>query len=51
MSDLINWFNSPGISDLGENALVLLDLVKTKKNSRFMDIGVSGGVSSAILSY
>jgi predicted O-methyltransferase YrrM len=51
MSDLINWFNSPGISDLGENALVLLDLVKTKKNSRFMDIGVRGGVSSAILSY
>lgn len=51
MSDLIDWLNSPGVSDLGENTQVLLELVQTKKNSRFMDIGVRGGASSAILSY
>ena len=51
LSELTNWLNSAGVSDLGENAMVLLDLVKTKKDSRFMDVGVRGGVSSAILSY
>jgi hypothetical protein len=51
MTKLVNWLNSYGVSDLGENAFLLLELVKSKKNSRFMDIGVRGGVSSAILSY
>lgn len=51
MTELKNWLNSQGVSDLGENALLLLELVKSKKNSRFMDIGVRGGASSAILSY
>lgn len=48
MTNLVDWVTS---SDLGENGLILLDLVKSKKNSRFMDIGVRTGVSSAILSY
>lgn len=36
--------------DLGENAWVLLDLVKTMKESRFMDLGVRTGASSVIMS-
>lgn len=51
MLKLVDWLNSPGVSDLGENAFVFLELVKSKKNSRFIDIGVRKGVSSAILSY
>lgn len=51
LSKLTSWLDSRGVSDLGENAMVLLDLVKTKKDARFMDVGVRGGVSSAILSY
>jgi len=51
MDNLVEYLNSPNISDLGENAFILLELVKSKKNSRFMDLGVRGGVSSAIFSY
>lgn len=37
--------------DLGDNAWVLLDLVKSMKNSRFLDLGVRLGPSSAIMSF
>ena len=36
--------------DLGSNAWVLADLVKTFKNGRFIDLGVRLGASSAIMS-
>lgn len=36
--------------DLGENAWVLLNLVKEMKDARFMDLGVRTGASSAIMS-
>lgn len=36
-------------SDLGNNALILLDKVKSKQNSTFVDLGVRHGVSSFIL--
>lgn len=44
MNSLINWLNTPGVSNLGSNAQVLLELVQSKKNCRFMDIGVRSGV-------
>ena len=37
-------------NDLGDNAWKLLDLVKTMRNKRFMDLGVRNGASSAIMS-
>lgn len=36
-------------SDLGGNALILLEKVKTRKNSTFVDLGVRHGVSSFTL--
>ena len=36
-------------SDLGNNALILLEKVKTRKNSTFVDLGVRHGVSSFTL--
>jgi SAM-dependent methyltransferase len=47
---LKNFINEPHC-DLGENSWILLDIVKTMKNARFMDLGVRLGASSAILSY
>lgn len=49
MDDLIKFINEPHC-DLGSNAWILADLVKTMRNSRFMDIGVRLGPSSAIMS-
>ena len=50
ITELQNFINEPHC-DLGENSWVLLDLVKTMNNARFMDLGVRFGPSSAILSY
>lgn len=36
-------------SDLGNNSLILLERVKTKQNSIFVDLGVRHGVSSFVL--
>lgn len=49
INDLKNFVNQPQF-DLGENAWILADLVKSYKNSRFMDLGVRFGVSSSVLS-
>jgi SAM-dependent methyltransferase len=49
LNDLKNFINEPHC-DLGSNAWVLADLVKTMKNARFMDLGVRLGASSAIMS-
>ena len=48
--ELQNFINEPHC-DLGENSWILLNLVKTMNNARFMDLGVRFGPSSAILSY
>lgn len=39
LNELKNFINEPHC-DLGSNAWVLADLVKTMKNSRFIDLGV-----------
>jgi SAM-dependent methyltransferase len=49
LDDLKRFINEPHC-DIGSNAFVLADLVKPMKNSRFMDLGVRLGVSSAIMS-
>ena len=46
---LKNFINEPHC-DLGSNAWVLADLIKTMKNSRFLDLGVRLGASSAVMS-
>lgn len=49
LSALKNFINESHC-DLGSNAWVLANLVKTMKNSRFIDLGVRLGASSAIMS-
>jgi cephalosporin hydroxylase len=49
LNALKNFINEPHC-DLGSNAWVLADLVKTMKNSRFIDLGVRLGASSAVMS-
>ena len=49
LTELKNFINEPHC-DLGSNAWVLADLVKTFNNGRFIDLGVRLGVSSAIMS-
>ena len=49
LTELKNFINEPHC-DLGSNAWVLADLVKTFKNGRFIDLGVRLGASSAIMS-
>lgn len=49
LNSLKNFINEPHC-DLGSNAWVLADLVRTMKNARFMDLGVRLGASSAIMS-
>ena len=46
---LKNFINEPHC-DLGSNAWVLADLIKTMKNSRFLNLGVRLGASSAVMS-
>lgn len=49
LNALKNFINEPHC-DLGSNAWILADLVRTFKNARFMDLGVRLGASSAIMS-
>ena len=49
LTPLRNFLQDPS-NDLGANAWKLLDLVKTMRNKRFMDLGVRNGASSAIMS-
>ena len=49
LTPLRNFLSDPS-NDLGANAWKLLDLVKTMRNKRFMDLGVRNGASSAIMS-
>ncbi len=49
ISALKNFINEPHC-DLGSNAWILLDVVKTMRNARFLDLGVRLGASSAIMS-
>ncbi|NBW15421.1 MAG: class I SAM-dependent methyltransferase [Caulobacteraceae bacterium] len=49
LKTLKNFINEPHC-DLGSNAWILADLVRTFKNSRFIDLGVRLGASSAIMS-
>ena len=49
LTEIRNFINEPH-NDLGVNAWILADLVKTYKNARFMDLGVRLGASSAIMS-
>jgi SAM-dependent methyltransferase len=49
LTELKNFINEPHC-DLGSNAWVLADLVKTFNNGRFIDLGVRLGASSAIMS-
>ena len=49
LTEIRNFINEPHC-DLGVNAWVLADLVKTYKNGRFIDLGVRLGASSAIMS-
>lgn len=49
LTEIRNFINEPHC-DLGVNAWVLADLVKTFKNGRFIDLGVRLGASSAIMS-
>lgn len=49
LTQLKNFINEPHC-DLGSNAWVLADLVKTFNNGRFIDLGVRLGASSAIMS-
>jgi hypothetical protein len=48
-SDISNFINDSHC-DLGSNSKILVDLVSSMKNSRFMDLGVRFGPSSAIMS-
>jgi len=47
---LLKNFINESHCDLGSNAWVLADLIKTFKNGRFIDLGVRLGASSAIMS-
>ena len=49
LTELRNFINEPHC-DLGVNAWVLAELVKSYKNGRFIDLGVRLGASSAIMS-
>ena len=49
LTPLRNFIQDPAC-DLGDNAWKLLDLVKTMRNKRMMDLGVRLGASSAIMS-
>jgi predicted O-methyltransferase YrrM len=49
LTEIRNFINEPHC-DLGVNAWVLAELVKTFKDARFLDLGVRLGASSAILS-
>ena len=49
LTEIRNFLNEP-YNDLGVNAWIFADLVKTYKNARFMDLGVRLGASSAIMS-
>ena len=49
LTPLRNFLQDPS-NDLGDNAWKLLDLVKSMRNKRFMDLGVRNGASSAIMS-
>ena len=49
LTPLRNFINEPHC-DLGNNAWKLLDLVKTMRNKRMIDLGVRLGASSAIMS-
>jgi len=49
LNELKNFINEPHC-DLGSNAWILADLVRTFKNARFIDLGVRLGASSAIMS-
>ena len=49
LNALKNFINEPHC-DLGSNAWILADLVRTFKNARFIDLGVRLGASSAIMS-
>ena len=49
LTEIRNFLNEP-YNDLGVNAWIFVDLVKTYKNARFMDLGVRLGASSAIMS-
>ena len=49
LTEIRNCINEPHC-DLGVNAWVLAELVKTFKDARFLDLGVRLGASSAILS-
>jgi len=49
LNALENFINEPHC-DLGSNAWILADLVRTFKNARFIDLGVRLGASSAIMS-
>ena len=49
LTSLRNFINEPHC-DLGPNAWKLLDLVKTMRNKRMIDLGVRLGASSAIMS-
>ena len=49
LTPLRNFIQDPAC-DLGPNAWKLLDLVKTMRNKRMMDLGVRLGASSAIMS-
>jgi len=49
LTPLRNFINEPHC-DLGSNAWVLAELVRTFKNGRFIDLGVRYGSSSAIMS-
>ena len=49
LTPLRNFINQPHC-DLGSNAWVLADLVRSMKNARFIDLGVRLGASSALMS-
>ena len=49
LNALKNFINEPHC-DLGQNAWKLAELIQTMKNSRFIDLGVRLGASSAIMS-
>jgi len=49
LNALKNFINEPHC-DLGENAWKLLEVAKTFKNGRFIDLGVRLGASSAVMS-
>ena len=49
LTEIRNFINEPHC-DLGVNAWVLAELVKSFKNARFLDLGVRLGASSALMS-